>query len=56
MSKEFDDLMSLKDPDLLFDAICLANYVKGFFNLNIPVDESRMVFKKIKSLLKKEKT
>jgi hypothetical protein len=50
------ELLDIKDPkevDMIFDMVCANNYFAGQFDLNIPVDESREVFKHIKKLLKK---
>ena len=46
-----DMIMKLKDPDEIFDLVCAANYFAGNFNQNMPVDESRKAFKRIKKLL-----
>ncbi len=46
-----DLIMKLKDPDEIFDLVCVANYSCGNFNQQIPVDESRKAFKRIKKLL-----
>ena len=43
--------MKLKDPDEIFDLVCVSNYFCGNFNQSIPVDESRKAFKRIKKLL-----
>ena len=50
--RPFDMIKRLKDPDQIFDLVCAANYFAGNFNANIPVDESRKAFKRIKQLLK----
>jgi len=52
MKKIYEEI---KDPDMLFDAICLKNYVSGGIGSNIPVDESREMFERIKQLLRKQK-
>lgn len=47
----YDMIMKLKNPDEIFDLVCAANYFAGNFNQNIPVDNSRKAFKRIKELL-----
>jgi hypothetical protein len=44
----------MKDPDKLFDLICVANYFAGTFDRRMPVDENREVFERIKKLIKKQ--
>ena len=45
MDKKFlSTFKGLKDPDQMFDLICLNNYLAGQFDRNIPVDESREIF------------
>ena len=44
-------LKFMKDIDEIFDLVCFENYIRGKFNQNIPVDESRIVFKRIKKLI-----
>jgi hypothetical protein len=48
----FEMIRRLKNPDEIFDLICSANYFAGNFNANIPVEESRKAFERIKILLK----
>jgi allantoicase len=50
----FEMIMKLKDPDQIFDLVCSANYFAGQFNNNIPVDDSRKAFERIKELLKSQ--
>ena len=52
----YDMIKRLKDPDEIFDLICVANYFAGNFNQNIPIDESRKSFKRIKKLLIKNRS
>ena len=47
----YDMICKMKDPDQIFDLICSANYFAGNYNQNIPVDESRRAFERIKKLL-----
>lgn len=47
-------ILKLKDPLQIFDLTCANNYFAGKFNLNIPVDNSREAFERIKELLKIE--
>ena len=42
---------NIKNPDELFDLICFKNWMMGNMNANIPVEESREIFEKIKCLL-----
>ena len=49
----YDMIKGLKDPDEIFDLICVANYFAGNFNQNVPVEESRKAFEHIKRLIKK---
>lgn len=51
-----DLIMKLKDPEEIFDLICVANYFCGNFNQPIPVENSREAFKRIKILLKEMKS
>lgn len=41
----------VKEPGLLFDLVCARNWFAGNLNQNIPVDESRQVFREIKRLI-----
>lgn len=50
-----DRICELKNPDQMFDLICATNYFAGQFDGNIPIDDSRKVFERIKSLLRKAK-
>ena len=45
-------ICKLTDPDEIFGLVCAANYFAGNFNANMPVDESRKAFERIKKLLK----
>jgi len=47
-------ILKLKNPDLMFDMVITNAYFCGQFDKNMPVDESREVFEKMKKLLKKE--
>ena len=49
------DIEKMKDPDAMFDLIISGIYFAAQFGNPIPVDESRIVFKKIKKLLKHPK-
>jgi hypothetical protein len=44
----------LKDADMAFDIVCARNYICGQLDCNMPVEESRLIFKKIKELLNKK--
>lgn len=47
----------MKDPDLMFDFVCAANYFAGNAGAKMPVEDSRQVYKKIVQLiLKKNKS
>jgi hypothetical protein len=48
----YELILKLKDPLEIFDLVCAANYFAGNFNQNMPVDESRKAFDRIKQLLK----
>jgi hypothetical protein len=50
----YDMIMTLKDPDEIFDLVCAANYFCGNFNNQMPVEESRKAFKRIKKLLRSD--
>ncbi len=45
-------ILRLKDPDRIFDLICFHNYIEGKLNRDIPVEDSRKMFERIKKLLK----
>ena len=45
------DIRRLRNPDRIFDLICASNYFAGQFNSNMPVEESRKSFERIKKLL-----
>ena len=53
--KPFDRIYKLKNADQIFDLTCAVNYFAGQFDNNIPVEESRKAFDRIKQLLRKEK-
>ena len=44
-------ILKMKDPLQIFDLVCSANYFAGNFNQNVPVDESRKAFDRIKQLV-----
>lgn len=50
----YEMIVKMKDPDQIFDLICSANYFAWNFNQNMPVDESRKAFGRIKELLVEE--
>lgn len=50
----FDMIMNLTDVDEMFDLVCAGNFFRGNLGGMMPVDESRMVFGRIKELLKKK--
>ena len=50
--KAFDMILRLKDVDEMFDLVCAGNFIIGRLNGMSPVDESRIVFEKIKKILK----
>jgi hypothetical protein len=59
-SKENSDKKSIlssfegmKNPDEMFGLICSCNYFAGQFGNNIPVEESREIFRRIKKFLGK---
>ncbi len=41
----------MKNPDMMFDLICVQNYMCGKGDVSFPIDESRKVFGRIKVLL-----
>ena len=47
----FDLIIKRENPDEIFDLICYTNYFAGKFNGNIPIDESRKAYERIKELL-----
>ncbi len=47
-------LLKLKDPMQIFDLTCANCYFAGRFNGQMPVDESRECFERIKELIIKE--
>jgi len=49
------DIAELKDVDQMFDLVCLMNYMSGHLEDEIPVDDSRKIFKQIKKLLRKKR-
>ena len=49
----YKDLLKIRDADQAFDMLCCFMYFAGKFDANMPVDESREVFKHIKKLLNK---
>lgn len=55
MPKVIDETLNLilksNDIDSMFDLICTKNYFAGQFGGKVPVDESRLVFKKIVKLI-----
>lgn len=44
-------IMKLKDVDQIFDLVCSANYFRGSLDGDIPVEESREAFRRIKTLI-----
>ena len=55
LTGNWKSITRMKNVDEIFDIICFENYVRGKFNLNVPVDESRNAFKRIKDLLQNKK-
>lgn len=51
----WEDMLTMKDPDQIFDLVCSGNYFAGSFRQNIPVLESRKCFDHIKKLLEVKK-
>lgn len=52
MDKQFlSTFKGVKDPALMFDLICVANYFAGMLEHKMPVDENREIFQRIKKLL-----
>ena len=43
----------IKDAGMLFDMICVRNFMAGNLGQKIPVDENRFGLEKLKKLLKK---
>lgn len=41
----------VKDPDMLFDLICAANWFNGNLDGKMPVDQIRQAFAYLKTLL-----
>jgi len=54
MNKAILDLKKMKDPDLMFDFVCAANYFAGSAGAKIPVQENRQVYEKIEQLIIKK--
>jgi hypothetical protein len=55
MKDPLDELLRWRSPkkvDEMFDLVCANNYFRGQFGQPIPVEKSRLVFNKIKKLLK----
>jgi hypothetical protein len=48
-------IKGLKDPDQIFDLICVANYFAGNFDQKIPVNESREAFEVLKKIILKSR-
>lgn len=56
MSNAILDLKKMKDPDLMFDFVCAANYFAGNAGAKMLVEDSRQVYEKIvKLIIKKNK-
>lgn len=47
----FEMIMKLKDVDQIFDLVCSANWFRGSLDGDIPVEESREAFRRIKTLI-----
>ena len=45
-------MLRRKDPDRLFDMIVAGNYFAGQFDGDMPVEQSRKAFARIKKLLR----
>lgn len=57
MSNAIIDLKKMKDPEIMFDFVCAANYFAGGAGAKMPVEDSRQVYEKIVQLiLKKNKS
>lgn len=54
MSDAILDLKKMKDPDLMFDFVCAANYFAGNAGAKMPVEDSRQVYEKIVQLIIKK--
>lgn len=48
----FEDIENLKDVDEMFSLCITGAFFAGSLGGNVPIDETRKVFKKIKELLK----
>ncbi len=51
-NKALKEVLGLNDPDSMFDMVVVAAYVAGQARANIPVDDCREIFEKIKLLVK----
>lgn len=54
MDQSFKQILRLKNPLRIFDLVCLRNYFAGRFDLNVPVDDSRKAFERIKKLIQED--
>ncbi len=54
MSKAILELKKMKDPALMFDFVCAANYFAGNAGAKMPVEDSRQVYEKIVQLIIKK--
>lgn len=53
MTSQINSLLRMKNPDQIFDLICAYNYFWGTSHNKVPVEENRLVFKRIKKLIAK---
>ena len=51
----YKEIERMKNPDKMFDLVLAGAYLRGQLGGKMPVDESRLVFEKIKKLLCSEK-
>ena len=53
----FSPLLRMTSPkhiEQIFDLVCAQNYFDGQFGNNIPVEESRLVFRHLKEMIENE--